>query len=464
MTIFLAVVGLLIAAGVTLIVAMVFRRVVPPSEVHIVQTARGTYAYGAAEEGMEVQGNSYYEWPSWLPFIGVQVRDLPLSVFQLELDGYEAYDKDKVPFMVDVVAFFRIDRPAIAAGRIANLNELHSQLSRILQGSARSILAKHDLEQILVERATFGEMFTKETEGQLDAWGVSNVKNIELMDVRDAHGSKNVSNIMAKKASHIEMDSRREVAKNQQAAQEAEIEAKQAVLVRNQEAEQAVAQRAAQKDREVGIATEQAKQEIQTQAKITKEREMAVIQVEKVRAAEIQKQQQIVVAEQERATAVLLAEGEKQKTILEADGTLEAAKRDAEGIQARGTAQAKASELAGLAVVAPQMELAKQIGQNKEYQVYLVQVRQIEASEKIGVEQAKALSQADVKVIANAGRGGVGEGMKSIRSFFTPEGATDVAGSLEALAQSDIGRAVVDRLTGAVTSNDSLNGGTYHTK
>ena len=63
-------------------------------------------------------------------------------------------------------------------------------------------------------RSQFGEQFTKEVEAQLKNWGVSTVKNIELMDIRDSNSSHVIKNIMEKKKSLIEMQSRIEVAEN----------------------------------------------------------------------------------------------------------------------------------------------------------------------------------------------------------------------------------------------------------
>ena len=57
---------------------------------------------------------------------------LPLSVFDEDLKSYDAYDIGKVPFVVDVVAFFRIAYPSIAAKRIETLEELKCQLKSIL--------------------------------------------------------------------------------------------------------------------------------------------------------------------------------------------------------------------------------------------------------------------------------------------------------------------------------------------
>ena len=203
---FVGVPAALLVVGV--LIAMAFRRVVEPNEVHIVQTSKATHTYGRGSES----GNSYYEWPAWIPVIGVQTIVLPLSVFDLDLTNYEAYDIGKVPFVVDVVAFFRIANPETASERIQDLTELRCQLESILQGAVRTILAKHEIEEIMMERSTFGKLFTEEVHDQLKAWGVENVKNIELMDIRDGQDSKTVSNIMAKKESLIEMQSRQEVA------------------------------------------------------------------------------------------------------------------------------------------------------------------------------------------------------------------------------------------------------------
>jgi flotillin len=70
----------------------------------------------------------------------------------------------------------------------------------------------------LEERAKYGKMFTDATNDQLKSWGVVNVKNVELMDIRDAKDSQVISRIMAVKQSLVEEDSRVAVAANQQAA------------------------------------------------------------------------------------------------------------------------------------------------------------------------------------------------------------------------------------------------------
>lgn len=397
-------------------------------------------------------GNSYYEWPHWWPVIGVQRIILPLSVFDQKLTNYEAYDIGKVPFVVDVVAFFRIDKPTVAAKRILDLHELRAQLESILQGAVRTILAKHEIEDIMMERSTFGKMFTDEVADQLVAWGVTNVKNIELMDIRDGRDSRTVSNIMAKKESVIDRESRVVVAENMKLAETAEIEAKQVVDVRSQEAEELVGLRTAQKEQAVGIADEKALQEIKTQAKETAERDMAVKLVEDVRAAEIFRKVEVVKADEDKQTTVIRAEGDRQreiiaaeavqqKTIIVAEGDLQDSLKDAEGILAVGTSQAEAKRLEEMAVVSPQIALADEIGSNDGYQDYLIKIRDVEKSEAVGIEQAKALQDAGIKVIVNSGD--VQGGMDSLLDLLTTKGGTHVAGMLEALRQTDVGAAAL---------------------
>lgn len=432
------------------------RRVVQTNMTHVVQSGRKTLSFGAGQ----VAGNVYYEWPNWVPVIGVSVIKLPVSNFSLSLKDYEAYDKDRVPFVVDIVAFFRIFNTALAAERVVTVSDLESQLVQIVQGAARKILANDTIDAIMTERAKFGEQFTQDVEEQLKQWGVEAVKSMELMDIRDARDSQVIHNIMAKKISHIAMESRVEVAKNDQAAETAEINAKQAVDVRAQEAEQVVGQRTAEKDKQIGIAQEQSQQEVLAAAKITTERQMAVQTVQDVQTAEIAKQVAIVTAEQQREVTVVNAEARKQQTLIDAEaersktetvsqGVLAAAINDSEGIKARGAATANAQELLLLAPVTAQTTLAKEIGANEGYQAYLIGVAKIEAGQTVGVELAKAIGAADVKIIANSGD--VQGGVASVGDLFTARGGTNLTGMLEAIAQGDVGKELISKITDGVS-------------
>lgn len=423
-------------------IAIMFRVVVSTNDVDIVQSAKRTISYGKDQAA----GNVYYAWPAWVPVIGVKTIRLPVSVFDQDLSAYAAYDKGRVPFVIDIMAFFRVTDSNVAAQRVHSFPELLDQLKSILQGAVRTILASSEIEEILEGRSKFGEMFTKEVDHQLREWGVQTVKVIELMDIRDAQGSQVIHNIMEKKKSLIEMQSRVEVAGNMQTAQMAEIDAQREVKTREQEALRQIGVRTAEKEREIGVSQEQAKQAIKEQARVTAEKDMAVIQVQHVRKAEIDRDVQVVAAEQDKRTSVIKAEGHKQQTVLVAEGNLQSTKLHAEGIQAEGTAKAEAEKLMQLAPVQAQITLAQEIGSNDGYQRYLVSIRQIEANQTVGVEQAKALVEADVKIISNSGD--PVSGATSVLDLFTPKGGTQLGATLEALAQTSVGAAIVEKLTG----------------
>jgi flotillin len=434
------IVGLIVFAVVLWILSL--RRIIHPNTVHIVQSSGKRVSYGT---GADKSANAYIEWPSFLPVVGVTVLKLPVNNFDLTLTGYDAFDKDRVPFLVDITAFFRIDDTNMAAQRIASVAELERQLVSVVQGAARKILATHDIDTIMVNRATFGDQFTSEVAEQLKAWGVVPVKNIELMNIRDAKDSHVIANIMAKKMSHIDMLSRTEVANNKRLAAEAEIAAQREVDLRKQDALQTVGQRTAQQEQSVGIAKEQAQQEVQREARVTRERQMDVLSVETQRKAEIVKAAAITAAEQARQTTIVNAEGEKEQMVLHADGKLAEAIREADGVKATGAATAEAKRLMELAPISAQIELAKEIGENVGYQNYLIDIRKVEATEKIGVQQADALKAADIKIIANAGSAATG--IASLGEVVSSKGGQQIGAMLEGLAQTERGAAVLDSVS-----------------
>ena len=456
------------------------RRIVPTNEVHIVQRTKDTVSYG--RDGTDGMGNTYYQIPSWVPRFGVVVSKLPTTVIDIDIPNYPAYDKDRLPFVVDIKAFFRISDFNKAATRVFTINELKDQLTSIVKGAARSILAKENLELIMSERNKYGDMFTELVSSQLKEWGVTVVKNIELMDIRDDQGSQVISNIMAKKESAIEMEKRVEVAKNLQAAKEAEILAKQEIEIKQQDADRMVGLRQAKVQEEVGIANEQQKQKVQEQAKVTAERQMEVKRVQEVQSAEIEKQAaevkasqdrevtkvnaeaQVIQAEANKKVQVTNAEATKEQTILhataekekvelnaqatktqielKADADLKAATNEAKGTEAKGKAVAVSRDLLEKAQVAGQIELFDKVNKDKEYQEFLVRQRQVEAMEKIGVEQAKNLSGADIKIFANAGS--VADGVTQAGKVLNPKTGLDLGSMLESLSSVPAGKELLD--------------------
>jgi flotillin len=412
-TIFLS---LVYGVPVLLVLGIVFkilslRRIFPTNVVHIVQRGTQTVSYGVGKTS-----NVYYEFPSWLPKIGVEVRELPVSNFDIDLFEYSAYDKDRVPFVVDVKAFFHISDTNIAAAKVESYQELKKQLENVVQGAVRSILAKSKLEEIMEERSIFGLQFTEAVNADLENWGVASIKNIELMDVRDATGSKVIHQIMAKRMSAIDMESRTEVALNNRKAEQAELEAQKNIAVTRSETQKAAGEANAKSQQAIGIANAEATKkagiaeqnsisDIAEAERATRLQQMEVIKVAEIKQAEIDKEREIIEAEKRKRTVAISAEADKFKVETDAEAHLAAKRKEAEGVQAVGEAEAKVIAAKGnseaeaekanqLASVTAQTELAKEIGENQPYQDYLIRVKNVDKDEVVEVAKAEAMARA----------------------------------------------------------------------
>ncbi len=423
------------------------RIVVATNMVHINQSGKGTTAYGRGLPG----GNVYYSWPQWIPKVGISTIEMPTSIFDIELLEYDAYDKGRLPFTVDIKAFFKVAEAETAAQRVASFQELKKQLGDILKGSVRTILGGAEIESILGDRSVFGDKFTAEVKEQLKAWGVDTVKNIEFMDIRDSEGSKVIANIMAKKKSEIEMESRIEVAENHKKAKVAEIDNKREADVREQDALLQVGEKEAEKTKKIGIANEQAQQEIQESAKVTAEKLMAVKKVQDEKAADIDRNVAKINADKARDVLVIAAEADamqaekqkEQKTYDAEAGLVEEEKRAA-GIKAVGDATAAAKTAMELAPVTAQVTLAKEIGENQGYQNYLLGLEEIAANLEVGKEKAHALKEADIKIIANTGS--PEEGFDNLMDVFSSKGGTKLGGMLEAFKNTPMGKELLKKV------------------
>ena len=65
---------LIASVAISLLLALLLRRVVSTNEVHIIQSSKTTVSYGKDHDS----GNTYYEWPSWIPKIGIVKIILPV--------------------------------------------------------------------------------------------------------------------------------------------------------------------------------------------------------------------------------------------------------------------------------------------------------------------------------------------------------------------------------------------------
>ena len=198
-----------------------------------------------------------------------------------------------------------------------------------------------------------------------------------------------------------------------------------------------------QKKKKKDILKDVKEAEIKKQVEIVRaEQDQRKIEID----AEARKNAKIKDAEAIKENQILVAQGDKEKQFLAAAALLEMKDKEAQGTLKIGSAEAEALRLKELAPVNAQIELAKEIGENEGYQTYLISIKQIEANRDIGLEQAKALSNADLKIIANEGN--VASGVNKIGDVLSSKGGTNLASMLEGLNQSEIGKKIIDKFTG----------------
>src|SRR3546814_1281287 len=97
---------------------------------------------------------------------GVQTCALPIS-------------RDNVSVKVNAVIYFRVVDPEKAIIRVENFGQATSQLA---QTTLRSVLGKHDLDEMLAERDKLNSDIREILDAQTDDWGIK-VANVEIKHV-----------------------------------------------------------------------------------------------------------------------------------------------------------------------------------------------------------------------------------------------------------------------------------------
>lgn len=162
----------------------------------------------------------------------------------------------------------------------------------------------------------------------------------------------------------------------------------------------------------------------------------------------------MLVAEQNKLVAEHDAGAAFIQKTKDAEADLVKAKNEALGIEAKGAAEALAKEKLGQAEVAPQITLAHEIGNNQGYQTYLIEIKKVDALQAVGIEQAKNLGNADIKIIANAGSN-VQEGVSSVMQLFSAKGGQAMNSMLEAFAGTELGQQLLGKICNA--GNDAAD-------
>ncbi|CAG9179650.1 hypothetical protein LMG23992_04031 [Cupriavidus laharis] len=113
-----------------------------------------------------------------LPMVQQMVR-VDLRTVVLDVPPQDVISRDNVSVKVSAVVYFRVVDAQFAIIQVANFLNATSQLS---QTTLRSVLGKHELDEILAERERLNAEIQQVLDGQTEGWGIK-VSNVEIKHV-----------------------------------------------------------------------------------------------------------------------------------------------------------------------------------------------------------------------------------------------------------------------------------------
>ena len=108
-----------------------------------------------------------------------QIVKVDLRVVVQEVPPQDVISRDNVPVKVNAVLYFRIIDPERAILKVGNYMVATSQLA---QTTLRSVLGKHELDEMLAERDRLSAGIQEILDQQTDVWGIK-VTTVEIKDV-----------------------------------------------------------------------------------------------------------------------------------------------------------------------------------------------------------------------------------------------------------------------------------------
>ena len=113
-----------------------------------------------------------------IPVVQQMVR-VDLRTFVLDVPSQDLITRDNVSVKVNAVLYFRVVDPENAIINVENFMEATGQLA---QTTLRSVLGKHELDELLAEREKLNADIQEILDMQTDQWGIK-VANVEIKHV-----------------------------------------------------------------------------------------------------------------------------------------------------------------------------------------------------------------------------------------------------------------------------------------
>lgn len=113
-----------------------------------------------------------------IPYVQQMIR-VDLRTRVLDVPSQDVISRDNVSVRVNAVIYFRVIDPEKSAIQVEDFMTATSQLA---QTTLRSVLGKHDLDEMLGERDKLNHDIQEILDAQTDAWGIK-VANVEIKHV-----------------------------------------------------------------------------------------------------------------------------------------------------------------------------------------------------------------------------------------------------------------------------------------
>lgn len=113
-----------------------------------------------------------------IPGIQQMVR-VDLRVRTIDVPSQDVISRDNISVKVSAVVYFRVVSPDFSINKVADFMRATSELA---QTTLRSVLGKHELDDMLAERDKLSRDIREILDSQTDQWGIK-VQNVEIKHI-----------------------------------------------------------------------------------------------------------------------------------------------------------------------------------------------------------------------------------------------------------------------------------------
>lgn len=127
-----------------------------------------------------------------IPLLDKMVK-VNLQTMAVPVQPQQAITKDNVSVMVDAVAYFQVVEPVLS---VVKVNNWYAASQLVAQTTLRSIIGRHELDQLLGERERINLELLGVLDQQTEPWGVQVIR----VEIRDVQLPESMQRAMARQA------------------------------------------------------------------------------------------------------------------------------------------------------------------------------------------------------------------------------------------------------------------------